>query len=168
MKTTFCIGVAALPLVAFTVSLGWGIPIEQETNKSLPDKPAQENIVSPKDEFAPVEDMHHFMEYVCEPSYKGLKAVLASEPENRQAWKAFKNHALVLAETSALVAARAPEGDTKARKWKQMSLGVYKSGTALYKSAGNYDEAKKHYGLMLDQCNQCHTEFAEGKHQLAK
>ena len=119
-------------------------------------------------DFEPVDDMHHFMEYVCEPSYKGLKQVLATEPANRQDWKSFKNHALVLAETSALVANRGPEDDAQSKQWKEICLAVYDSGKSLYKSAGKYDEAKKHYGLMIDQCNKCHTVFADGKHQLKK
>ncbi len=120
------------------------------------------------DPFEPVDDMHHFMEYVCEPSYKGLKQILASEPDNRQLWKAFKNHALVLAETSALVAERGPKEEDKSKQWREISLAVYQNGKSLYKSAGKYDEAKKHYGLMIDQCNKCHTVFAKGKHQLEK
>lgn len=168
MKSMNNFGIMTLLLATLASSLGLAYPIVQETGKALPAKPGQETTDPIKDQFAPVEDMHHFMEYVCEPSYKGLKQVLATEPESRKAWKAFKNHALVLAETSALTAARAPEDKAKAKQWKQFSLEVYRSGTALYRSAGNYDDAKKHYGLMIDQCNKCHTEFAEGKHQLAK
>ncbi|MCP4096188.1 MAG: hypothetical protein GY748_08095 [Planctomycetaceae bacterium] len=119
-------------------------------------------------DFEPVDNMHHFMEYICEPSYKGLKQVLATEPADRKAWKAFKNHALVLAESSALVAARGPEDEAKNKQWKAISADVYQSGKSLYKSAGNYSEAKKHYGTMLDACNRCHTVFAKGKYQLSK
>lgn len=168
MKTVFTVSIATLLLATLAVSLGMAFPIVQAPQKNLPGKPAQEQVASEDDQFAPIEDMHHFMEYVCEPSYKGLKQVLATEPANRKAWKAFKNHALVLAETSALVAARGPDEPAKAKQWKEISREVYNSGSALYKSAGKYEDAKKHYGLMIDQCNKCHTVFAEGKHQLTK
>ena len=120
------------------------------------------------DDFSPVDNMHHFMEYICEPSYKGLKQVLESEPADRKAWKVFKNHALVLAESSAIVASRGPEEEDKNKQWKEISAEVYRSGKSLYKSSGNYAEAKKHYGTMIDSCNRCHTVFAKGKHQLSK
>lgn len=137
-------------------------------------KPAEASDVTKSDEhadsvankFQPVDNMHHFMEYVCEPSYKGLKALLATKPADRKAWKAFKNHSLVLAETSAIVSSRAPEENKI--QWQQISHAVYESGKSLYKSTGKYEEAKKHWGVMIDKCNQCHTVFAEGKHQLKK
>lgn len=120
------------------------------------------------DDFVPVDNMHHFMEYICEPSFKGLKKLLANKPEDRADWKGFKNHALVLAETSALVADRVPDGHQDADQWKKISLNVHRTGTALYRSSGNYQEARKQFHLMVDQCNQCHQVFAEGKHQLEK
>ena len=101
-------------------------------------------------------------------SYKGLKATLATEPSNRKEWKPFKNHSLVLAESIALVAQRGPKEEDKSKQWKQISLDVHKHATALYKSSGDYDQAKKHYGAMLDSCNKCHAVFAEGKYQLEK
>ena len=127
---------------------------KQESTKQESSEQKDEKSETPiEDQFVPVDNMHHFMEYVCEPSYKALKVIMATEPADRKAWKAFKNHALVLAETSALVAARAPEDADKAKQWKEISLGVYKSGSALYKSAGKYKEAQKHYSAMIDQCN---------------
>lgn len=168
MKTAFNISVVALLKVTLVASLGMAIPLVLETKKSLPSKPEHAKTVPAEDQFAPVDDMHPFLEYVCEPSYKGLKQLLATKPENRTAWKAFKYHAIVLAETSALVANRAAEDSDKAKQWRQIALPVHKSGTAFYKSAGKYDEAKKHYGLLVEQCNKCHTVLADGKHQLKK
>lgn len=166
-------------LIIFPILLGVvGALIGSSSNPSTQEKdlgsakqePAreqqQENAIDKQ--FVKVDNMHHFMEYICEPSYKGLKSTLANEPADKKAWKAFKNHALVLAETATLVASRAPEDADKAKEWKTISLAVHKTGTSLYKSAGNYEQAKKHYGLMIDQCNQCHTVFAKGKHQLKK
>jgi hypothetical protein len=139
--------------------------INQSQNNSIP-LPVQQ--VTTDDDFEPIDNMHHFMEYICEPSYKGLKQVMATEPADRKAWKVFKNHALVLAETSALVATRGPEDELKNKEWIAISADVYRSGKSLYKSSGNYAEAKKHYSTMLDSCNRCHTVFAKGKYQLSK
>ncbi len=162
-----------LPIaLTYVFCLSYG-NIEPASKKSpMSDAPARSAIiqddVSTDEQFEPVDNMHHFMEYICEPSYKGLKAGLAEEPKDRRSWKAFKNHALVLAETSALVAARGPEAPEKSKQWKQISLNVHKHGKALYKSSGNYAQAKQHYGLMIDQCNKCHQVFAKGKYQLDK
>ena len=94
---------------------------------------------------------------------------MLKEPEDRRGWKAFKNHALVLAETSALVASRGPKDDEEqSKQWHQISLDVHQTATALYKAAGNFEEATRQYGLMIANCNKCHTVFAESKHQLKK
>jgi len=154
----------AVVLCASLISIGLASVIQESD-----DKPAEgSKEVSVDDQFVAVDNMHHFMEYVFEPSYKGLKATLAAEPENRKAWKPFKNHALVLAESTTLLAQRGPEEAEKSKQWKQISLDVHKQATALYKSSGDYDQAKQHYGTMLESCNKCHTVFAEGKYQLEK
>ena len=92
------------PLIVFCVSLlSVGLagvvqdPVEQPAASGSKEVPVDEQFVA-------VDNMHHFMEYICEPSYKGLKATLATEPTNRKQWKPFKNHSLVLAESIALVA----------------------------------------------------------------
>ena len=162
MKTVELLAIIISLSSAFIFSNASG---NQPQNKVMPQSAPQ---TTTDDDFEPIDNMHHFMEYICEPSYKGLKQVLATEPADRKAWKAFKNHALVLAESSALVAARGPEDEAENKQWKAISLEVYQSGKSLYKSAGNYAEAKKHYGTMLDSCNRCHTVFAKGKHQLSK
>lgn len=161
-------------LCIFGAASNMAFMVQDSEKKAQPPVQEQDSIEkqneekSIEDQFVPVDNMHHFMEYICEPSYKGLKAGLATEPENRKAWKAFKNHALVLAETSSMVADRGPKEAGKSKEWKQISLEVHKHGTALYKAAGNYESAKKHYGLMIDSCNKCHATFAEGKYQLTK
>lgn len=147
------------------------IPVqEKQKQESATDQTSEVQAAdSEQVDFAPVDNMHHFMEYICEPSYKGLKKIMAKEPENRKQWKAFKNHSLVLAETSALVATRGPKDDEeKSAHWKQLSLDVYHSGKLLYKSAGKFEEAQKHYSTLIDNCNKCHTSFAGGKYQLKK
>lgn len=155
------------PVIAFCVSLlsvGLANVVQEPDDK--PTDGAKK--VSIDEQFVAVDNMHHFMEYICEPSYKGLKATLATEPENRKAWKPFKNYALVLAETSVLVSQRGPKEAEKSKQWKQISLDVHQQATALYKSSGNYDQAQQHYSSMIDSCNKCHTVFAEGKYQLEK
>lgn len=126
---------------------------------------------SAEDAFEPIDNMHHFMEYISQPSYRALKKAFAGDaPKDRRGWKPIKSHALILAETSALVADRVPEGasEEEAAQWRQISLDVYNAGKALYKSAGDFEKAKSNYGLMLDSCNKCHKVFDNGKHQLAK
>ena len=144
------------------------VAVQETENQESNTKSSNSKEAADEEAFAPIDNMHHFMEYICEPSYKGLKQVLATEPADRKAWKVFKNHALVLAETSALVAERGPEKEAEAKQWNTIALAVYKHGKDLYKSSGKYDDAKKHYGLMIDNCNKCHTVFAKGKYQLAK
>lgn len=121
--------------------------------------------------FEPVDNMHHFMEYIAQPRYRSLKKSLAGDPPaNRKGWKSIKSDALILTETTALLADRIPEGATaeQATQWRQISHDVYTAGKALYKSAGDFDAAKKNYSSMIDSCNQCHQSFADGKYQLKK
>ena len=163
MKTYF-----ATPVLVFCISLlSFGLA---NVTQGPDEKPAASDSKEPSidDQFVAVDNMHHFMEYVFEPSYKGLKKKLATEPENKKAWKPFKNHSLVIAETTTLLAQRGPKDAEKSKQWKQISLDVHKQATALYKSSGNYEQAQKHYAVMIDSCNQCHKVFAKGKYQLAK
>ena len=142
-------------------------PTAQDEDETKSEAVQKQEAKKPELAFEPVDNMHHFMEYVCEPSYKSLKKWFAEEGEkDRAAWKVFKNHALVLAESSALVAQRAPEKNSE--EWKQIAHDVYTSGSAMYKSKGDFAKAKKHYGTVIENCNQCHKKFADGKYQLKK
>lgn len=154
-----------LPICLFVLTL----PFLNRVPISHPVTPIQEETPA-ADPFQPVDNMHHFMEYISEPSYKGLKAALATQPKGRKGWSPIKSGALILAETSALVAERVPEGADaeKTKQWKQISLEVYNAGKALYGSVGDYEQAKKHYSVMIDNCNRCHQTFADGKYQLTK
>jgi hypothetical protein len=122
------------------------------------------------DAFAPIDSMHHFMEYISQPAYLALKDGLAEEPADRRAWRSLKSHSLILAETSALVASRVPADATaeQIEQWQQISLDVYHSGRALYESVGDYEKARMNYEQMIDNCNHCHQQFDNGKHQLEK
>jgi hypothetical protein len=115
----------------------------------------------------PVEkDMHEFMEYVFQPTYKRLKASIAVTPADNSVWKAIKADSLILAEAGNLLLARLPEADVQA--WKDISVSVRSSGGELYRSAKSkdYAAARKHYEAMLKNCNICHNKFAHGEHQL--
>ncbi len=139
-----------LPICLFALTL----PLLNRGPVSQADTRNQEE-TSVADLFQPVDNMHHFMEYISEPSYKGLKAALATQPvglRSRRGWIPVKSDALILAETSAFVAERVPErvDAEKATHWKQISLDVYNASKALYGSVGDYEQAKKHYSVMID------------------
>lgn len=112
------------------------------------------------------DDMHEFMEYAFEPGYKRLKAQLAGEPEDNNAWKAIKSDALLLAEGGNLLLFRSP--DEAASAWQELAVAVRKQGGSLYQAARkkDYQAARASYTAMLQQCNRCHQEFADGEHQL--
>ena len=131
------------------------------------DSPVEADDAKPADnDIQPVDDdMHHFMEYVFEPNYKRLKAAMATEPSDKQAWKGIKGDALTLAECANLLAMRVPENGYG---WKPFSLQVRGYGSQLYQAArkSDYPAARKAYTSMLQQCNACHKKFADGEHQL--
>lgn len=137
---------------------------------SLQEEGSSDRQETETDPFQPVDNMHHFMEYISEPAYKGLRESLKDEPANRRAWKPIKNHALVLAETAGVLAKRYPEDadEEQIKEWHQLSVEVYEKAKALYGSTGNYEKAVENFGAMIDSCNQCHTSFADGKYQLEK
>ena len=115
----------------------------------------------------PVEtDMHEFMEYLFEPSYKRLRPLMASAPADNAAWKGIKGDSLVLAEGGNLLLQRLPEQDQAA--WTELSMAVRTSGGALYQAARkkDYATARQQYEAMIKKCNACHTKFADGEHQL--
>ncbi len=116
----------------------------------------------------PVEkDMHEFMEYVFQPTYKRLKQSMAAEPADRGAWKGIKSDSLILAEGGNLLLMHTPKED--AALWNELSVAVRDSGGQLYEAAKkrDYKTARQHYAVMLNKCNACHDKFAGGEHQLA-
>ncbi|QDU36044.1 hypothetical protein Mal4_03270 [Maioricimonas rarisocia] len=118
----------------------------------------------------PVEDdMHEFMEYVFQPTFKRLKPAMASEPENNAGWKTIKSDALILAEGGNLLLSRAPEDKDEADAWAKLSVAVRKSGGELYAAAKKreYKGARGAYETMIRHCNACHDEFAGGEYQLS-
>lgn len=120
---------------------------------------------APKPE--PVEsDMHEFMEYQFQPVYLRLKASLAQAPADRAGWKSVKSDSLILAEGGNLLLLRKPDADVA--DWDRYSVETRQHGGELYKAAkaSDYANARKHYEAMLVSCNACHTQFADGEHQL--
>jgi hypothetical protein len=151
------------------VLLASGFAYQDPSGESKPKSDAKSS-ADEKIEFAPVDEMGHFMEYICQPCYKSLKEAMKTAPANRKEWKPIKVNALILAESSALVANRAPDDLENVKQWQQISKDVHDAGASLYQSAAkmNFEEAKTHYEAMIDSCNKCHQVFDKGKHQLEK
>ncbi len=118
-------------------------------------------------EAKPVEpDMHEFMEYVFQPTFKRLQAAMAAAPADNPTWKAIKADSLILAEGGNLLLARPPQDDVAA--WDRHSVQVREFGGQLYRAAKakNFAEARRHYESMITNCNACHEQFAGGEHIL--
>lgn len=115
----------------------------------------------------PVEsDMHEFMEYVFQPTYKRLQKSMAVEPADKAGWKGVKADSLVLAEAGNLLLHRGPKEDPVA--WDDLSVTMREDGGRLYQAAKakDFKLARQHYERMITRCNACHDKFAEGEHQL--
>jgi hypothetical protein len=115
----------------------------------------------------PVEtDMHEFMEYAFEPTFKRLKPAMAAAPADNAGWKVIKADGLILAEGGNLLLARQPE--EHADVWVQFATTVRKHGGELYAAGKKKDfaSARTAYTAMIRSCNECHEQFADGKHQL--
>lgn len=128
-------------------------PADEERDGTLGPKPVEE-------------DMHEFMEYVFAPTYERLKSALAAEPRDQDGWKTIKSDGLILAEGGNLLLIRVPTDD--AQRWREHSTAVRKLGGQLYAAAKkkDYSLARKQYKLMLQNCNACHDDFADGEYQL--
>ncbi|MFV0444166.1 MAG: hypothetical protein ACK5Q5_11410 [Planctomycetaceae bacterium] len=125
--------------------------------------PAKESAASTK----PVEpDMHEFMEYVFQPTFKRLKPAMAAAPADNAGWKGIKADSLVLAESGNLLLDRQPEEE--GADWVRHSASVRDLGGQLYRAAKAKDfaTAKSHYEQMVKSCNACHEQFAGGEHIL--
>lgn len=115
----------------------------------------------------PVEtNMHEFMEYYHQPTYRRLKVAMASEPTDKAGWKAIKSDSLILAEGSNLLLSRVPEKDGD--DWIAHSNATRGLGAELYAAARkrDYPTARAKYESMLKNCNACHIQFEKGKHIL--
>jgi len=118
-------------------------------------------------ELVPVEeDMHEFMEYVFQPTYRRLKVSMSKTPASNADWKAIKADSLSLAEAANLIIMRPPSEDVE--DWNHHSVEVRNHGKAFYSAARSKDfaAATKHYQAMLKSCNACHQQFEDGRHIL--
>ena len=142
------------------VATGWQWSRSTVVHAAVPSSDAQ-------DVAEPVEpDMHEFMEYVFQPTFRRLKQAMAGTPADNQAWKSIKADSLILAEGGNLLLIRPSEDD--AADWVKHSVEVRDFGGQLYRAAKAKDEqlARKHYEAMVQNCNACHEQFAGGEHML--
>jgi len=111
-------------------------------------------------------DMHEFMEYVFQPSFKRLKPAMATQPNDNATWKTIKSDSLILAEAGNLLLDRRPNKQTE--DWVKHSVQVRNFGGHLYRAAKakDYVAARKQYATMITHCNACHQQFAGGEHIL--
>jgi hypothetical protein len=117
----------------------------------------------------PVEDdMHEFMEYEFEPTFKRLKPAIAADQVEQPNWKTLKAESLILAEGGNLLMLRAPKENKD--QWVEHSRKLRLYGGQLYRTAKakDFKAAREHYSQMVKTCNACHTDFAQGEHQLAE
>lgn len=115
----------------------------------------------------PVEpDMHEFMEYYFQPTYKRLKPVMEKEPADKAGWKEIKSASVILAEGGNLLLNHVPDKD--AEDWVKHATDVRTAGTEFYRAAQAKDfaTARAKYEQMLSNCNACHMQFENGKHIL--
>jgi hypothetical protein len=115
----------------------------------------------------PVEaDMHEFMGHVCKPLYSRLRQGLAARPIDEAAWKSVASDALILAEAGNLLLGRAPEADGD--RWASNAVGLRTFGTLVYRSSRekDYQPAQFNFRHLVEQCNDCHREFAGGEPRL--
>ncbi len=170
MKTAHTVYASALLLLSF-------LTLPFTTTGQSEDSPAIrvvsiEKVAPQEDEdaFAPMDDMHRFMDFITKPAYRSLKEILDEGELGRSAFRKVQRHAMLLGETTNLVAERGPEDEEKNKEWRASSMDTFKGAKALYDAAGakNEDEVRKQWGLMIDGCNRCHTTFDENDHQMDK
>ena len=155
MKATLSV-VSGIAILALSVSLAAPIPSGSAIAGAAPSS-------------APlpvVENMHQFMEYAFEPVFHRLKEQMAKPPQDKKAWSSVKSDSLILAEAGNLLLIRSPEENR--RDWDRVSCAQREAGGKLYLAARkrDYEAARKHYTVMVAQCNACHAKFADGEHQL--
>jgi hypothetical protein len=113
-------------------------------------------------------DVHEFMEHYNQPIYRRLKEALASDPDNkdRKKWSKIADDSLLLAEVGNLLFLRGPQQERDA--WLRHAVTVREAGSKLYHAAKqqNGEAAKTNFNQLINNCNQCHKQFAGGEHML--
>jgi cytochrome c556 len=118
----------------------------------------------------PIDNMHHFMEYVFEPRYKELKRALVAEPVDKQTWNKIKVGSLTLAEAANLLITRPPDEaqDDQKALWSGYARDVRSEATAVFQAARKkqFTSVRDAFHSTIQKCNACHQMFTEGKYQL--
>lgn len=130
-------------------------------NETAGDALSLEARITGKDDgFKPVDNIHHFMEYIYEPVIHELKEAVAKEPADKAGWNSIKSNSLILAETSILLAER-KKAEDDSPVWHQSSKLVYDGGSAMYQAARkkDFDVVKKGFGQLVNGCKQCHEKY---------
>ncbi len=112
------------------------------------------------------ENVHEFMEYYNRPAFHRLKEAVTSEPENDDQWENISSAALTLAEVGNLLFLRGPQENRE--NWLRNAATVRDAGKELYEATQvkSFEHVKTSYVRLINNCNQCHVEFAGGDHQL--
>ena len=156
MRTT--ISFALLTTTCLVLAACWTSLTMAPTFAAEPESSAKPTPVEP--------DMHEFMEYIFQPSFKALKPAMATEPSDKKVWFTIKSSSLTMAEGGNLLLMRAPQKN--AEDWAKHSVAVRDFGGKLYRAAQakDYSTAKTNYQAMVKNCNACHEQFAGGEHML--
>ncbi len=115
----------------------------------------------------PVEgDMHEFMGHLFGPTFERLRRSIASKPTSDGEWKNIATDALILGEGGNLLLVRSP--DEQGDPWASNATGIRTFGSFVYRAARekDYTTALFNYRHMVEQCNDCHREFAAGEPRL--
>lgn len=91
---------------------------------------------------------------------------MAVQDKGNDAWKTIKSSSLILAEGGNLLLFRGSEADRD--DWVKHATTIRELGGQLYQAAKSKDEKKSQevYKLMIQNCNDCHQQFAGGDPQL--
>lgn len=145
-------------LISLAAITSFALVTAQDAKDEGPDLTPEEPVA--------LDNMHHLMEYVFEPSYKRLKVSMAAEPADKAAWKEVKGDSLTLAEATNLLFQRLPEENQP--DWRKLAVSTRAKGFELYQAARarDYTAAAEAYRSMLKSCNACHDKFADGDYQL--
>ena len=116
--------------------------------------------ISKSEDVKPVDNMHHFMEYIYGPVFNRLKGSMEKAPADKAGWTQLKSDSLILAEVSILLAERAPE-NKDAKGWKNSAKTTYTAASATYQAARkkDFDGVKKNFAEMINGCKACHEEY---------
>ncbi len=166
MKTkrfTLTLGMVLVPTIASMIVI-----THAPVPATFAQAPSGESSNELESELVPVEgDMHEFMEYVFQPTYKRLKESMAMSEKDNAAWKRIKSDSLILAEGGNLLLFRGQ--DSESQDWNKHATTVRKFGGQLYQAAKqkNQADSENAYRTMIQHCNACHQDFADGEYQLA-